>query len=246
MKRWLTGFSMCWGMFCAIPNPLPRWDKACYRQMLLCLPILGALLGGIWAGVGYVLARIGAPRLVFAACMAVCPWCLTGFIHLDGFMDCSDAVLSRREQARRQEILEDSHVGSFAVIAMVLLALFSFVFWSEGVLHGKLWGLPMLCTSVRAVSAWAVLCLAPLASSGYSTMEKKKSAAWGAACMALVCSMLGLLLPGWSALAPFSAVCAAGGMILALRRNLGGMSGDISGAAITVGELVGAAILLLL
>lgn len=23
MKKWFTGFSMCWGMFCAIPNPIP-------------------------------------------------------------------------------------------------------------------------------------------------------------------------------------------------------------------------------
>ena len=47
MKKWFTGFSMCWGMFCAIPNPIRRWDSGCYRQMLLCLPFLGgAYLGG--------------------------------------------------------------------------------------------------------------------------------------------------------------------------------------------------------
>ncbi len=45
MKKWFTGFSMCWGMFCAIPNPIRRWDSGCYRQMLLCLPFLGGVLG---------------------------------------------------------------------------------------------------------------------------------------------------------------------------------------------------------
>ena len=50
MKKWLTGFSMCWGMFCAIPNPVRRWDEGCYRQMLLGLPFLGGMLGLILGG----------------------------------------------------------------------------------------------------------------------------------------------------------------------------------------------------
>lgn len=61
MKKWFTGFSMCWGMFCAIPNPIRRWDSGCYRQMLLCLPFLGGALGLIWTGIGLLLLRISAP-----------------------------------------------------------------------------------------------------------------------------------------------------------------------------------------
>ena len=49
MKKWFTGFSMCWGMFCAIPNPVRRWEQGCYRQMLLCLPFLGGFMGALWA-----------------------------------------------------------------------------------------------------------------------------------------------------------------------------------------------------
>ena len=69
MKKWFTGFSMCWGMFCAIPNPIRRWDSGCYRQMLLCLPFLGGALGLIWAGIGLLLLRLSAPGPVFALCM---------------------------------------------------------------------------------------------------------------------------------------------------------------------------------
>ena len=223
MKKWLTGFSMCWGMFCAIPNPVRRWDEGCYRQMLLCLPFLGGMLGLIWAGIGFLLVRISAPGPIFALCMTAAPWCLTGFIHLDGFMDCSDAVLSRRDRARRIEILKDSHVGSFAVICLVLLALTGYSVWSCPVESGKLWALPLLCAAARGASAAAVLGFAPLESSG----------------------ALGVWVPGQGILAPLSAAVAAGVVILLLRRNLGGMSGDISGAAITLAELAGSAALLL-
>ena len=245
MKKWFTGFSMCWGMFCAIPNPIRRWDSGCYRQMLLCLPFLGGALGLLWAGIGFLLVHVGVPGPVFALCMAAAPWCLTGFIHLDGFMDCSDAVLSRREQKRRREILKDSHVGSFAVICLVLLALASYSVWSCSIPAGRLWALPLVCAAVRSVSAGAVLCLAPLESSGYHAMERSPGAAGAAWALGAVCCGLGFLLPGASAFSPAAAALTAAGTVILLRRNLGGMCGDISGAAITLGEAVGCAALLL-
>ena len=174
MKKWFTGFSMCWGMFCAIPNPIRRWDSGCYRQMLLCLPFLGGALGLIWTGIGLLLLRISAPGPIFALCMTVAPWCLTGFIHLDGFMDCCDAVLSRREQARRREILKDSHVGSFAVICLVLLAMAGYSVWLCPGEADRLWALPLVCAGARCVSAGAVLGLKPLETSGYHAMGQSR------------------------------------------------------------------------
>lgn len=245
MKKWFTGFSMCWGMFCAIPNPVRRWEQGCYRQMLLCLPLLGGVLGLIWAGIGFLLVHISAPGPIFALCMTAAPWCLTGFIHLDGFMDCSDAVLSRRERARRIEILKDPHVGSFAVICLMLLAMAGYSVWSCPVESGKLWSLPLVCAAARGISAAAVLGLAPLESSGYRSMEQSAAPAIGALVLAAGCVALGFLVPGRDILGPALATVTAGIVIWLLRRNLGGMSGDISGAAITLAELLGSAALLL-
>ena len=212
--------------------------------MLLCLPLLGGVLGAIWAGVGFLLLRLGAPAPIFALCMAAAPWCLTGFIHLDGFMDCSDAVLSRRDLDRRREILKDSHVGSFAVICLVLLAMSAYSVWLCPILPKKLWALPLLCAAVRSVSAGAVLAFAPLESSGYRAMGQSP-AAIAALITGLACVGLGLLLPGWAVLGPAVGMLTAAAAVLLLRRDLGGMCGDISGAAITIGELAGCAALLL-
>lgn len=245
MKKWFTGFSMCWGMFCAIPNPVRRWEQGCYRQMLLCLPFIGVFMGALWALFGKLLGCFPIPQPIFALCMAAFMWCVTGFIHLDGFMDCSDAVLSRRDLERRREILKDSHVGSFAVICLTLLALFQYSVWRSGIAAEKLWALPLICAAVRCVSASAVLGLAPLESSGYRTMEHSHGAAAAAWIMAAVCVGLGFLLPERGFLCVPVAVASAGLTVLLLRRNLGGMCGDISGAAITLGEACGCAALLL-
>ena len=193
-----------------------------------------------------MLLRLSAPGPVFALCMTAAPWCLTGFIHLDGFMDCCDAVLSRRDQARRREILKDSHVGSFAVICLVLLAMAGYSVWSCPAEAGKLWALPLVCAGVRCVSAGAVLGLKPLETSGYHAMGQSRGGAAAAWILGAVAVGLGVLVPGWGFLAPGAATLVAGVAVFSLRRNLGGMCGDISGAAITLGELAGSAALLLL
>ncbi len=54
------------------------------------------------------------------------PYILTGFLHLDGFMDVSDALLSRRDKETKLRILKDSTVGAFSVISVVLLLLVEF------------------------------------------------------------------------------------------------------------------------
>lgn len=53
---------------------------------------------------------------------------VTGGIHLDGFMDTSDALGSHASIEKKLEILKDSHVGSFAVISVVIYFFAYFVF----------------------------------------------------------------------------------------------------------------------
>lgn len=79
--------------------------------MLACLPLIGLIVGGIWA----LCAWLGSflPQPLAALLCAAAPWLITGFMHLDGYMDVCDAVLSRRDLETRQRILKDSHCGAF-------------------------------------------------------------------------------------------------------------------------------------
>ena len=128
--------------------------------MLVCMPLVGLLAGGVWAG-AWLLLR-GAPGPVRAAVCAAVPWLVTGFMHLDGYMDVCDAVLSRRDLATRQRILKDSHCGAFAVICMVLLAMgqWSLFLAAEDVSWLALLLIP---AATRACAGLAVLGLRPMA-----------------------------------------------------------------------------------
>ena len=85
MRDWVCGFFMAWGMFLAIPCPRKIWSESARQKMLVCMPLAGLLAGGVWAG-AWLLLR-GAPGPVRAAVCAAAPWLVTGFMHLDGYMD---------------------------------------------------------------------------------------------------------------------------------------------------------------
>ena len=102
MKTYLHAFFMCQSMFCAIPAP-QVWDERARDKMLLFLPIVGLELGLIWWVLAYA-CRLHPP-LMAALILSMYPYFATGFLHLDGFMDVTDALRSYRSLERRREIL---------------------------------------------------------------------------------------------------------------------------------------------
>ena len=230
---------MAWGMFLSLPCPLKIWNEKARGKMLSCLPLVGFVVGGVWVLAAYA-ARF-LPQPVGGLLMAAAPWLVTGFLQLDGFMDVCDAVLSRRDLPRRQEILKDSHCGAFAVISMVLLALTQ---WGVA-MSGENVYLPALLlipVASRACASLAVQTLRPMAASQYAAMDRKKSGVVFAAVLLTAAIAVPLLL--WRSGAPLA---AALGYFLAVwyaDRQLGGMSGDVSGFALTLSELCGLAALI--
>ena len=158
---------MTWGMFLSIPCPFRRWDERARGNMMVCLPFIGAVVGGIWALTAWILERLHAPNAVAALALAALPWLTTGWIHLDGYMDVCDAVLSRRDLDTRRKILKDSHCGAFAVISLVLLALaqWSFFLSADRV---ALLPLALIPVATRACAGLAVVSLRPIETSQYA------------------------------------------------------------------------------
>ena len=241
MRDWVYGFFMAWGMFLAIPCPKKLWSETARRKMLVCLPLVGLLVGGIWAG-AWLLLR-GAPGPVRAAVCAAVPWLVTGFMHLDGYMDVCDAVLSRRDLPTRRRILKDSHCGAFAVISVVLLALSQ---WSFAMAREELPLLPLLVipAASRACAALAVLTLRPMTTSQYAAMTDRKTPYVVFAALVMAAAII-VPLALWGSFAPLAAAVGYWLAVWYADRQLGGMSGDVSGFALTLGELWGLAVLTL-
>lgn len=246
MKRLIHAFFMCQSMFCAIVCPVQLWDEEARPLMLPMLPLVGLEIGALWALLGWATALLGLPVLIRALMLALWPYLATGFLHLDGFMDVTDAVKSCRELARRREILKDSHVGSFAVIGLCMLLLSQFAVFGS-IPNDKSCGILLLIPVVsRCCSALAVTALPSMSTSQYVAQKKPVSHRIVLSGMLCLSIALGFLLLGRMG---FALVGCALGYGLALRRgyrSLAGMNGDIAGYALTIGEFCGAAVFALL
>lgn len=248
MKDYGTAFIMTQSMFCALPCPCLVWKEEARNKMLLFLPVVGLEIGVFWLLADWLMGWLNLPALAGGLVMCALPYLLTGFIHLDGFMDVTDAIGSWRNLEERRRILKDSHVGSIAVIwcAFLLIAgVAMFASVPETANRIVLLFVPVIS---RCCSALAVLKLKPMGTSQYADSQSK-AVKWHVVLLAVLltgCVAAGFLLTGKYGLVLIGGLVNYG---LALRKSyrlLDGMNGDISGYCLTISELCAVAVYALL
>ena len=219
-------------------------------------PAVGLLLGLVLACLdllmqwGYPLLtdeQRHFPAALSAVVLVVALAVLTRALHLDGFMDCCDALLGGFDRERRLAILRDSHVGAFAVVGVVGLlflkvaAIMALPMGLNG--GGRFWILLLF----PCLSRWGMLLVLELFSyarqQGIGVPFQPTGARWQ-----LLCG-LGLAVAATIALAGPGGLALLGlatGVAIALAwwasRLLGGVTGDVYGA---VNEAAEALVLIL-
>ncbi len=268
--KYIQAFFMSLGMFSSIPCPYRPWNEKARHMMLVFLPPVGLVIGFIWYGIYLLTDWINIPLQLQTAALMLYPYLITGFIHLDGFMDTSDALLSGRPLEEKLRILKDPHTGAFAVISVGVLFIICFAAMLSVMeqVHFKQAldianGNPMLALILipvitRCCSAAAVLAGKPLAHSQYheEAEAKKPMAAVAAVSLMGLAAILTALAIGigfygkeadWSVtLALAGAVAGYLAAMLGAVRQLKGVSGDLAGYALTIGEALAVVMLALL
>lgn len=244
MKKLIKAFCMSFSMFCAIPTPFAHvWEESVRSLMLVMFPFVGTVIGLIWALAAFLLNTFDAPQMFSAALLALLPYLLTGGIHLDGYMDCCDAIFSRRPLEKKREILKDSHVGSFAVIALSVLMMSSFAAFASAKEDENVFVLVFICTISRACSALGVSLLRPMGHSEYAgnfQSDIKPDNITALVVILVLTDILSFVLCGSDGLIACGATVL--GYVLASMygfKNLDGFSGDVTGFGHTIGELCG-------
>lgn len=244
MKKLLKAFCMSFSMFCAIPTPFSHvWEDSVRSLMLVVFPFVGTVIGGIWALAAFLLDKINCPQMFGAALLALLPYLLTGGIHLDGYMDCCDAIFSRRPLEKKREILKDSHVGSFAVIALSVLMMFSFASFASADENTNMFSLIFICMVSRACSALGVSTLRPMGHSEYAGNFQQgisKGNITALSAILIVSVVLAYIICGAEGLVSCFATVAGYVFCTAYAfKNLDGFSGDVTGFGHTLAELFG-------
>jgi len=242
---------MSLGMFCAIPLPTYIWDEKLAKLMVATFPLVGTIIGLIWWLTSWVFIAFDLPLMMVASILTVMPFLVAGFIHLDGYMDTSDALLSRRSLEDSLIILKDPRVGAFAVIMLVILLLLQFGAMYTIAQNGRYLALlVVICVLSRSCSSLGIFTLQHMSGSNYTAMLGKDI---GIGCKLFVVSIV--------LVAIVIAVIYAGivGLLIALATVIGyslamrvvykafkGVSGDLLGYCLVIGELCGLMALALL
>ena len=242
MKKYLRAMMMSFTMFCAVPCPFHTWEEESRPLMTLFLPMVGAFIGGLWTLAAFVVRWLSLPALVGGAVLCAFPFLITGGIHFDGFLDVTDAVKSWRDLEERRRILKDPHVGSFAVLGAALLFIAQFALFASSKKEANLFALLLIAIVSRCIAALAVTVLRPMETSEYAGMYRKgiKVSHIVILSAALVCAVtLGFVFLGKYGFVSVAELVGYGLSLLRAFRSLNGMSGDVSGYAMTIAELCG-------
>lgn len=108
-----------------LPLPAIAYDEKTCGRSATYFPavglILGTFLASLWWAAGWFF-----PVHVQSALLILGMVFLTGGIHLDGFMDTMDGLLSGKAREKKLEIMRDSRVGAFGVIGAICLLLLKY------------------------------------------------------------------------------------------------------------------------
>lgn len=222
--------------------PVPVWvghSSEALNRSARYFPAVGLLVGGIGALV-YVAATYLWPQPVAVLLSMGATIHATGAFHEDGLADMVDGLGGGWEKQRILEIMKDSRVGSYGVVAMVLALLGKFTLLNS--LDGAL--VPFALLAGHAVSRFCSTAL--LATMDYvreDLLAKAKPLATrisgGETLVALLFVVVSLAwLPTEKALAGCALAALATLWLAAkFRRWLGGYTGDCLGATQQVSEI---------
>lgn len=226
----------------SLPNFEPDWTTRAARYF----PLVGLLVGGIGATVFWSASKVWSAPV--AAMLAIGVGVLvTGGFHEDGLADTADGLGGGQTRAKRLTIMKDSRVGTYGVLALLLVL---------GLKAAALASLPAALGAWALVAAHAggrgaavlAMSIMPYAAEGKATKWKPADGGlvWPEVVTALAIAGLPLALsPDGVVLLGLAFGCgAAVALALVARRLIGGYTGDVLGGieqAFEAGFILGVA-----
>ncbi len=243
MKTILETIAVAFSMFSALPMPRIEWNEKNMRCCMAAFPMVGIVTGLLEAVWIIVCDRIGWSSVLLAAGAVAIPILVSGGIHMDGYMDVSDALSSYGDAQKRRDILADPHIGAFAVIKISVLLILTFGLASQlsaDRVQLVLFGCSFVLS--RSLSGLAVAVLPLSGSTGlahtFQSTADRKTVTWLLMGWTVLISVAmlaaGSILSGIKGLAAaVLMICAAVLQWMNLRHTssvkFGGLSGDLNG-----------------
>jgi adenosylcobinamide-GDP ribazoletransferase len=200
-------------------------------------PVAGIIIGAMAGMVAALSLFLGLTPAVAAALTLAAQAMLTGAMHEDGLADSADGLWGGWDKPRRLEIMKDSHIGSYGVLALILVTLARWSALSALLATGSHFGAIIAVGAVsRAPMAILMAWLPNAKATGLSALVGRPTPKVAALAVGIAVATC-LVLTGWHA---FGMVAFVGfvclGLGLTARAKIGGQTGDILGASQQLAE----------
>ena len=99
-----------------------EWSMEDFGKSVGTFPFVGLIIGIFLTLIYFIFSQFLSPMPLMLI-IVISEFLFTGGLHADGLMDTSDGLFSGREREKKLEIMKDSRVGSFGVVAFVFITL---------------------------------------------------------------------------------------------------------------------------
>ena len=103
----LESFVIAFSMYSRIPMPFVEWSECGMKYAFCFFPLIGVVIGACVCAFCWLSVQAGLGILAFSLLGTAVPLLITGGIHMDGFLDVTDARSSFQSRERKLEILKD-------------------------------------------------------------------------------------------------------------------------------------------
>ncbi|NNE89095.1 MAG: adenosylcobinamide-GDP ribazoletransferase [Silicimonas sp.] len=217
-----------------LKDPAPSFADAAWAY-----PVAGALVGAISGAIYCAFAALGLPALAAALLAIGAAVLATGALHEDGLADVADGFGGGGDTARKLEIMRDSRVGTYGVVAVVLaICLLASAVASLTASLTVFFGFVAIGALSRAMMLVPMTFLPPARADGLGAQAGL--AGPGVLLQALGIALV-LSLPVFvpALIATWVMGGVAFGLVILARRQIGGQSGDVLGATQKLTEVAG-------
>jgi adenosylcobinamide-GDP ribazoletransferase len=206
-------------------------------------PLIGFSLGAVLAAENLLLTPLFGHALA-AVVLVLTLTVLTGAVHLDALADSADALGAGTDRRRALEIMRDSWTGSFgaaAIFFFLALEIVALATMGEARRTVALWLAPGLARWAMVAVGWRI---DYLRAEGAGTLLVGPGGDRNLALAGAIAALAALPILSWRVLMAYVVAATLAAVLRAsCRRWLGGVTGDLLGAA---GELVEVAVLLVM
>ncbi|MEM9550751.1 MAG: adenosylcobinamide-GDP ribazoletransferase [Pseudomonadota bacterium] len=221
--------------------PLPRLPNAAFASQARAawaFPLVGVVVGLVAAAAGSAALALGLPPAITAGLVLSVQIIVTGAMHEDGLADTVDGLWGGWTAERRLEIMKDSRIGTYGVLALILSVGLR---WSAltAILTTSVPFAAIIATGALSRSALpALMTTLPRARPGGLSDQVGAPGIWvSALALALGAATSVLALGGLAINSIMIMVAVVAGLARLAQVRIGGQTGDILGAAQQIAEI---------